>query len=61
MRNDDNNSDVLNLQLQIKLKKQIFDQAIRGDKEFAYVKKIYLDLRQLELQLEMCSQQTTLN
>ena len=61
MTNDDNNSDVLNLQLQIKLKKQIFDQAIRGDKEFAYVKKIYLDLRQLELQLEMCSQQTTLN
>ena len=61
MRNDDNNSDVLNLQLQIKLKKRIFDQAIRGDKEFAYVKKIYLDLRQLELQLEMCSQQTTLN
>lgn len=61
MRNDDNNSEVLNLQLQIKLKKQIFDQAIRGDKEFAYVKKIYLDLRQLELQLEMCSQQTTLN
>ena len=39
MRNADKQSEIFSLQLQIKIKKQIFDDAIRGDKEFSEVKK----------------------
>lgn len=52
MRNADHQSEIFSLQLQIKIKKQIFDEAIRNDKEFSEVKKIYLELKELEKQLE---------
>jgi hypothetical protein len=52
MRNADNDSEVFSLQLQIKIKKQVFDEAIRNDKEFSEVKKIYLELKELEKELE---------
>lgn len=57
MRNADNNSEVFTLQLQIKIKKQIFDDAIRNDKEFAEVKKIYLELKELEKYVEQSQKQ----
>ena len=38
--------------LLIKIKKQVFDKAIRNDKEFSEVKKIYLELKELEKELE---------
>jgi hypothetical protein len=48
----DQQSHIFSLQLQIKIKKQIFDEAIRNDKEFSYVKQMYLELKELEKQLE---------
>ena len=45
-------SQIFSLQLQIKIKKQIFDEAICNDKEFALVKKLYQELKRLENQLE---------
>ena len=52
MRSADKQSEIFSLQLQIKIKKQIFDEAIRGDKEFSEVKKIYLEWKELEKELE---------
>ena len=46
-----NNADIFSLQLQIKIKKQVFHEAITGDKEFSYVKKIYLEIKELEEKL----------
>ena len=52
MQNADHQSEIFSLQLQIKIKKQVFDKAIRNDKEFSEVKKIYLELKELEKELE---------
>jgi hypothetical protein len=52
MRNADNQPEIFSLQLQIKIKKQVFDEAIRSEKEFSEVKKIYLELKDLEKELE---------
>jgi hypothetical protein len=54
MRDTNNHSLIFTLQLQIKIKKQVFDEAIRNDKEFSEVKKIYLELKELEKELENC-------
>jgi hypothetical protein len=52
MKNADSQSEIFSLQLQIKIKKQVFDNAIRNDKEFSEVKRIYLELKELEKELE---------
>lgn len=43
--------DIFTLQLQIRIKKQKFDQAIRNEKEFSEVKVIYLEIKELERQM----------
>jgi hypothetical protein len=48
-----NSSDLYSLQLQLKTKKIQFDEAIRNDKEFAQVKIIHLEIKELEKQLEL--------
>jgi hypothetical protein len=54
MRDTNNHSLISALQLQIKIEKQVFDEAIRNDKEFSEIKKNYLELKELEKELGNC-------
>lgn len=47
-------SQIANLQLQIKNKKQEFNEGIRENKEFSQMKEIYLEIKELEKMLQLC-------